>query len=130
MQTTEGTDIDQVVAAATDYLRSFYTGTADERRARIGRVLYAELSKRSPALTLSGVMLPTSYSEMGAIAAGSVEEVHPIPYSVRVLDVTPRMASVRTDAQWGVDYMHLAKLEGQWKVVNVLWDRPTEQEHS
>ena len=33
------------------------------------------------------------------------------------------MASVRTDAYWGVDYMHLAKIDGEWKVVNVLWDR-------
>ena len=67
-------------------------------------------------------MLNISYSEMGRIAERSVHEDRPIPYSVEVLDVTPRMASVRTDADWGVDYIHLAKLDGDWKVVNVLWD--------
>ena len=41
--------------------------------------------------------------------------------------MTPRMASVRTDADWGVDYIHLAKLDGDWKVVNVLWDGATDQ---
>jgi hypothetical protein len=37
--------------------------------------------------------------------------------------MTPTMASLRTDAYWGVDYMHLAKIDGEWKIVNVLWDR-------
>jgi hypothetical protein len=43
------------------------------------------------------------------------------PYSVKVLDMTPSMASVRTDAHWGIDYMHLAKINGEWRIVNVLW---------
>jgi hypothetical protein len=38
--------------------------------------------------------------------------------------MTATMASVRTDADWGVDYMHLAKIDGEWKIVNVLWDKP------
>ena len=45
-------------------------------------------------------------------------------YTVQVLDMTERMASVRTDAGWGIDYMHLARIEGKWSVVNVLWDVP------
>ena len=30
-------------------------------------------------------------------------------------------ATVKLVAQWGVDYMHLARYDGRWKVVNVLW---------
>jgi hypothetical protein len=41
------------------------------------------------------------------------------PYSVRLLDMVGNMASVRTDADWGID---LAKIDGRWTVVNVLWD--------
>lgn len=129
VQTAKETDVDQVVAAATDYLTSFYSGTAEERRARIHKVLYPDLVKRAPAYMRSSLMLNISYSEMGRIAERSVHEDRPIPYSVEVLDVTPRMASVRTDADWGVDYIHLAKLDGDWKVVNVLWDGATGQEH-
>jgi hypothetical protein len=44
------------------------------------------------------------------------------PCSVRVLGMTPTMASVRSDARWGVDYVHLAKSHGEWKIMNVLWD--------
>ncbi len=37
-------------------------------------------------------------------------------------------ASVKLIAEWGIDYMHLAKYEGQWKIVNVLWQsHPPEQ---
>jgi hypothetical protein len=66
---------------------------------------------------------------MEMIVAGSAENNEAqIPYSLKVLDVTPRMASLRTDGSWGVDYIHLAKLDGEWKVVNVLWDGPTGEE--
>jgi hypothetical protein len=35
-----------------------------------------------------------------------------------VLDQT---ATARLEAYWGVDYMHLARYEGKWKIVQVLW---------
>ena len=30
-------------------------------------------------------------------------------------------ASAKLTADWGVDYFHLAKYEGKWKIVHVLW---------
>ena len=50
VQTAKETDVDQVVAAATDYLTSFYSGTAEERRARIHKVLYPDLVKAGSRL--------------------------------------------------------------------------------
>lgn len=43
------------------------------------------------------------------------------PKEVIVLDVLDQTASVKVVAQWGVDYMHLAKYDGKWKIINVLW---------
>lgn len=40
---------------------------------------------------------------------------------VAVFEVLDRIASVKVLAEWGIDYMHLAKYDGQWKVVHVLW---------
>jgi hypothetical protein len=118
MGTAVGTDVDQVVAAATDYLTSFYSGTAEERETRIERVLHPHLAKRTPRMDHEWTV-----SEMIEIAARSVNEPQKKrPYSVRVLDISGNMASVRSDAAWGVDYMHLAKIDREWKVVNVLWD--------
>jgi Putative lumazine-binding len=123
MRTAANTDIDQVVAVATDYLTSFYEGSAEERAARIERAIHPHLAKRCPSNLLDdGAFKEWTVPEMIEIAAGSVDEPATTPYSVRVLDVSPTMASVRTDAEWGIDYIHLGKIDGQWKVVNVLWD--------
>jgi hypothetical protein len=40
---------------------------------------------------------------------------------VKLLDVSDRTASVKLIADEWIDYMHLAKLNGEWKIVNVLW---------
>jgi len=123
MSTAVGTDVDQVIAVATDYLTSFYSGSAEERAARIERVLHPHLAKRRPsAVREDGTFYEWTLAEMIKIAAGSVDESPKRPYSVKLLDLFRNMASVRTDAAWGIDYMHLAKIDGQWKVVNVLWD--------
>ncbi len=36
-------------------------------------------------------------------------------------------ASVKLIAEWGIDYMHLAKYDGRWKIVNVLWQSHPEE---
>jgi len=48
---------------------------------------------------------------------------------VVILDMLDKTASVKLSAAWGVDYMHLAKYNGEWKIVNVLWqaDPPAAQ---
>jgi hypothetical protein len=122
MSASVGTDVDQAVAVATDYLTSFYSGNAEERAARIQRVLHPHLAKRSPSHLLDdGTFYEWKLPEMIEIASGPLEEGKR-PYSVRLLDVSGDMASVRTDADWGVDYLHLARIDGEWKIVNVLWD--------
>ncbi len=42
---------------------------------------------------------------------------------VTVLDVYGGMASVKLEAAAWVDYMHLAKVNGRWVIVNILWER-------
>jgi hypothetical protein len=32
------------------------------------------------------------------------------------------MASVRIDAGMWIDYLHVARWNGEWKIVNVLWE--------
>ncbi|MEM6645951.1 MAG: nuclear transport factor 2 family protein [Bacteroidota bacterium] len=46
------------------------------------------------------------------------------PKDIVVFDVLDQTASAKLTAQWGVDYFHLAKYEGQWQIVNVLWQSP------
>ncbi len=43
------------------------------------------------------------------------------PREVKILDMLDQTASVKLTAQWGIDYMHLAKYDGKWMIVNVIW---------
>lgn len=40
---------------------------------------------------------------------------------VTILDRLDRTAVARLDAEWGIDFFHLAKIDGQWMIVNVIW---------
>lgn len=41
---------------------------------------------------------------------------------VTILDVFENAASVKVIASDWIDYMHLAKWNGRWVIVNVLWE--------
>lgn len=38
-----------------------------------------------------------------------------------ILDMLDKTASAKLTAMWGIDYFHLAKEDGKWKIINVLW---------
>jgi hypothetical protein len=40
---------------------------------------------------------------------------------VQVLHVMDHTAAALVKASWGVDYMQLAKLDGAWKILNIVW---------
>lgn len=40
---------------------------------------------------------------------------------VKILDATERTASVKVTADEWIDYMHIVKTNGEWKIINVLW---------
>jgi hypothetical protein len=46
------------------------------------------------------------------------------PKEITIFEVLDQTASAKLVAQWGIDYFHLAKYEGKWKIVNVLWQSP------
>ncbi len=43
------------------------------------------------------------------------------PKEIEIFDVMDQTATVKLSAHWGVDYLHLAKIEGKWMIMNVLW---------
>lgn len=43
------------------------------------------------------------------------------PKKITVFDVLDKIATAKVEAQWGIDYFHLAKLNGKWTIINVLW---------
>lgn len=48
---------------------------------------------------------------------------------VKLLDVSALTASVKLIADTWIDYMHLVKVNGEWKIINVLWQYNDVAEH-
>jgi len=110
-------------AAALDYVEGWYTGDAE----RMARAVHPELAKRVVETDAAGV------SRMGRMGAsdlvGQTREgggrdtpAERRRKDVVILDIFENAASVRTTMSGWIDYMHLAKWNGQWKIVNVLWE--------
>jgi hypothetical protein len=48
---------------------------------------------------------------------------------VILLDVSAKTASVKLIADDWIDYMHIVKVNGAWKIINVLWQYNDIKEH-
>ena len=106
---------------ALDYIEGWYEANAE----RMDRALHKELAKRTifagggterfVSLTKAQMVEATQKGGGKARPAGTRN------IKVEILDVYRDIASVRTECADFVDYLHLAKSEGQWKIVNVLW---------
>lgn len=48
---------------------------------------------------------------------------------VKLLDVSARTASVKLIADTWIDYMHIVKENGEWKIINVLWQYNDVKQH-
>ena len=109
-------------AVALDYAEGWYTGDS----ARMSRALHPRLAKRI-------VMNRSGESRLGDMTAeelvhgtaqggGSRTPAAGRQADVQILDIFENTASVRlTMADW-IDYMHVAKWNGRWVVINVLWE--------
>ena len=43
------------------------------------------------------------------------------PKKITVFDVLDKIATAKVEAQWGIDYFHLARVNGTWTIIHVLW---------
>ncbi len=48
---------------------------------------------------------------------------------VKLLDISAKTASVKLIADEWIDYMHIVKINGEWKIINVLWQYNDVKEH-
>lgn len=119
-------DRNEVRQAALDYVESVY----EVNPSKAERSVHPELVKRgffikkddtaySPhTMTFAQLIdLTKSYNKNGQIPKDA-------PKEVVVFDVADQTASAKVTAIWGIDYLHLAKYEGKWKIINILWQTP------
>jgi ketosteroid isomerase-like protein len=112
--------------AALDYIEGWYDGDAE----RMARAVHPELAKRivvrNPRYTHEPLAGQGASVLTQNTAAGGGRET---PAARRRKDVTildiawGRAASVKIVASDWVDYLHLARVDGAWKIINVLWEQ-------
>jgi hypothetical protein len=106
-----------------DYVEGIY----DVDAARIERSVHPELAKHgffikkgetaytsTPMTFQQLVELAKTYNKNGRVPKDAQKEVV-------IYDVLDQTASAKLTAVWGIDYMHLAKYNGKWMIVNILW---------
>lgn len=126
-QTTANADQEAVRAAAMDYIEALYQAQPD----RIVRSVHPKLTKvgffKKQGETAYSET-PMTYDQLVNLAGSWNKEgkrpVATAPKEVAVYEVLNQTASAKVTALWGIDYLHLAKYDGKWKIINILW-----QEH-
>lgn len=111
-----------IVQTALDYIDGYYTSDGD----RMERALHPELAKRI-VITRDGESRLQSMTAEQLIQATEGGGAGQIPQAARredvaILDIYRNVASVRIDAGPWIDYLHVARWNGEWKIVNVLWE--------
>lgn len=114
-----------VERAALDYLEGFYEGdTAKIRRGVHPDVLKFGFAMRDGAYQ----RIPMSFDGMLDFANNVRESgdfpPEDAPKEVELLDVLDQTAVAKVYAWWGSDYLSMAKYDGEWKIVQVLWQSP------
>jgi hypothetical protein len=118
-------DTAAIRATALNYVEGWYEGNAD----RMAKALHPELVKRIVVRdTTTGKTMVQGMGTSVLVNStrhgyGKETPKERQQKDVSVLDVFGNAASVRaTMADW-IDYMHMAKVDGRWVIVNVLWER-------
>ena len=112
-----------VKQAVLDYVEGIYTVDAS----RIERSVHPELAKRGffvkkgEAAYSSDVMTFQQLVDVAKTFNKSGRVPKDAPKEVVIFDISDQTASAKLTAVWGIDYIHLAKYDGKWKFVNVLW---------
>lgn len=111
-----------ILAAAADYIESWLDGDA----ARMGRCLHPNLMKRGVEVeqpTAQAVLTSMTREDMVAATTQGHGRRHERPYEATILDAFGDLATVRLLSSVYTDYLHVARVDGCWRLVNVLWQR-------
>ena len=117
-------DVEAITRAALDYGLGWYEGDAE----RMARALHPELAKRMvftdpttgrSRLSQQGAMTLVNNTRAGG---GSNAPVRSRESEVTIFEVFENAAVAKVVGPEWVDYLQLAKWNGEWLIVNVLWE--------
>jgi len=122
---TSASDADReaIKQTALDYIEGWYEGNPE----RMERALHPDLAKRIVMTNPQGWSQLQQMSAMGLVqgvkrGGGKNTPKEKQQKDVTILDVFNNAACVKVVASDWIDYLHVAKWNGRWVIVNVLWE--------
>ena len=119
------TDRELVQAAVEDYLLGLY----DAEPSRIERSVDTTLRKIG-YYEYKGEdydHVPMTYQQLYDLSASwnkdGSKTNEESPRKIEIYEVHDKTASAKLTAVWGIDFMHLSKSKGKWKIMNIIWQR-------
>ena len=121
---SQNPDRKAVYNAILDYVEAIYESSPE----RIERSVHPDLVKRGFYWkSRDGI-----YSEMTEMTFDQLKQVakdwnksgwlpDDAEKNIEIYEVKDKTAVAKLTAYWGTDYLHLAKMDGRWLIMNVLW---------
>lgn len=131
MTTLAQADVDReaIKRTALNYAEGWYEGNAEKMESSLS----PDLAKR---IARTNAQNQTRLDHMTAMALvqgtrggfGKQTRSAEQQKDVTILDVLGGAATVKLEMRDWVDYMHIAKINGKWLIVNVLWEMKPRKE--
>lgn len=116
-------DEDLIKQTITNYIEGYYLGDPK----RVESALSPEMAKRVVAKTKEGKEVlknSTAESFIKQAATGEGPKYYPEGkrrLEIKVFEIHGKIATAKAIGQDWTDYIHLARIDGKWLIVNVIW---------
>ena len=118
---------DAVRRAALDYLEGFYEGDSTKIirsvRPDVHKVGYF-IPRNASAYEAEVMPFDEFLSYVRNFRKNNRSTPATAPREVILGEVNDQTATAKVVAWWGIDYLQLAKYDGKWMIVNVMWQSP------
>ena len=117
-------DVEAIRQVALDYLEGYVSGDAERHL----RSYHPEAIKRRYSVGTDGVVGIISLSPQTMADDAALQTPQQVEAEIIVDAVYEDIASVRVYSPWWVDFVHVVKARGEWKLFHVTWHRRDENQ--
>lgn len=114
--------------AALDYLEGFYEGDSAKIvrsvRPDVRKIGYYNTTERRPTYASEEMPFAAMITYTNNFRKNGRSTPASAPREIIVGEVNDQTATAKVVAWWGIDYLHLARYDGKWMIVNVMWQSP------
>ncbi len=116
---------DSIRNTALDYAEGYYSGDGE----RMSKAIHPDLNKAFPRFLPRTGQVVLTYSTYSGLVEISSAKLGFLTDSARhiqvnILYLTPNIAMVKVNSAKFNDYLQIVRINGEWKIINVLWNSP------